>query len=140
MRTLRTNRKRRRGIEVVEVALTLPLLTVALFGMIEITHRWHLEKMLKMATHEAMKAGADVGGDSEIAETVFLEHATAMGIKGAELVVGPSDDDFDNGNQGQLLELTGTAPATLNRAVTPPIINDPRDLSSGLITYWRESL
>ena len=131
---------RRRGIEVVEVALTLPLLTVTLFGMIEITHRWHLEKMLKLATHESMKAGADVGGDSEVAEDVFLQHTAAIGINGAELLIGPTVEEFDNGAEGQILELTGTAPASLNRAVTPPIINDQRDLSGGRITYWRESL
>ena len=33
--------------------------------MIEITHHWHLEKMLKLATHEAMKDGADVASNSK---------------------------------------------------------------------------
>ena len=129
----------RRGIEAVEAAVTLPLLALAVFATVQISHRWHIEKMLQIASYEAIKAGAAVDGSSEIAVQVFERHAAALGIQGAELLL--DQRSFDFAEPGDPLEVEGRAPSASNEAATPHVIVVGSDvLSGGQIKYYKEGI
>lgn len=132
-------RRSRRGIEAVEAAVTLPLLALAVFATVQISHRWHVEKMLQIASYEAIKAGAAVDGSSEIALEVFERHASALGIRGAELQLDRRSFDF--AEPGDPLEVEGRAPSSSNEAATPHVIVVSSDvLSGGRVTYYKEGI
>ncbi len=117
----------------------MPLLTLALFGTIEVTHRWHIEKMLKIASYEAIKAGAAVDGTVADADRVFQEHTEAMGINGARLRVRRRRL-FDDSSPGDTLIVEGRAPSRRNLAPTPNIIPFRNTMSGGPIFYRREGI
>lgn len=129
----------RRGVEAVEAAVSLPLLALAVFATVEIAHRWHVEKMIKIATYEAIKVGAAVDGSSEDAIRVFDGHTKAMGIRGARLSINRSA--FDRAEPGDRISLEGRAIAKLNKAPTPQIMPfESKTLTGGRIIYYKEGL
>ena len=130
--------KNRRGVECVEVALTLPLLLIAIFATVAIAHRWHLEKMIKLATYEAIKVGCAVDGDAEDAKRIFSQHVAAMGIEGATLNI--DEDSFNDAKVGDLLRLRGTAPISNNRLLAPVSLSLDPNISGGWVFYRKESL
>ena len=131
-------RQRRRGVEAVEAAITLPLLTIVMFSTIQITHRWHVEKMLKLATFEAIKAGAAEDGNADDAIRVFNEHCQALGINDARLVISRSR--FDDAEVGDYLWLRGRALARSNRFPAPISIDMSNWLSGGWVFHRKEGL
>jgi len=130
--------KRRSGTESVEVAITLPLLLLVMVATLNITHRWHVEKMLKVASFEAIKAGSTREGTSADAIRVFNEHATALGLTDARLDVDASI--FDNAEVGDLLMMQGTAPVAGNQFLTPINLVFSDQISGGWIFYRKEGL
>ena len=107
----------RRGVECVEAAVTLPLLTIIFFATIQLTHHWHVEKLLKIASYEAMKVGATSSGTQAEAEAIFDQHTRALGIANAQLQFsGPS---LDSANVGDLIICMGTAPVSSNQFPSP---------------------
>lgn len=139
MRFTKNPRRRRRGVEAIEAAITLPLLTLALFGTVEVTHRWHLEKMLKIASYEAIKAGAAVDGTAADANRVFQEHTEAMGINKARLRIRRRRL-FDDASPGDTLIVEGRALSSRNRPPTPNMIPFRNTMSGGLIYYRKEGI
>lgn len=128
----------RKGIECVEVAVTLPLLVIAMFSTIEITHRWHVEKLLKLASYEAIKAGCSRDGDAEDADRVFQEHAAALGISQARLIF--NRNRLNNSNTGQMIRFRAVAPAANNQIVAPFNVSFSPTLSGGFVFYRKEGL
>lgn len=133
-----TRINRRYGLETVEVAITLPLLTIVMFSTIQISHRWHVEKMLKLATYEAVKAGAASDGDSEDAIRVFDQHTQALGISNARLVINKSR--FDSANTGNYVWARGVAHAKSNQFPAPITLGLNRWMSCGNVWYRKEGL
>ena len=130
--------RRRRGVEAVEVAMTMPLLVLTMFASIETTHRWHLENMLKLVAAEAMKAGASRNGDSTDAQAVFDAHVAALGIHEATLTFS---EDFDDPTPGHEISVAATANWAANRDFLPSAVFwSSGTLKSGAITYRREGL
>lgn len=139
----RTSRKlrrpeKRRGVECIEVAVTLPLLLIAAFSTIQISHRWHVEKMLKIATYEAVKAGASSDGDATAAQTTFNEYCAAFGINEAQLVINTGR--FNTAQTGGLLFAQGRAPTRANRLPTPVAIAFGNWMSGGTVFHRKEGL
>ncbi len=134
----RKSRGLRRGIEAVETAITLPLMTLVMFSTIQITHRWHVEKLLKICSYEAIKAGAARDGDSQDAIRVFEEHSAALGINGAVLRI--NEERFDNARTGMYLNVRGTAPARFNRMPAPINLNFNDWMSGGFVYHRKEGL
>lgn len=127
----------RRGVEAVEAAMTLPLLTIVMFGTVQICHRWHVEKLLKIATVEAVKAGASVNGGTVEARAVFADHTEALGIEGAWLWITNTNAATPVGSwiTGQ-----GLAPSHLNRLPCPVRLDIGFNMSSGWVFYRKEGL
>lgn len=131
------NSTRRSGVECIEVAITLPLIGIAIFATTELAHHWHLEKMLKLATYEAVRAGCDVNGSAEDAVRAFREHAEAMGIQEARLLF--NRPKLQNAEVGEMLRFQGVAPARKNRLFNSPVnLKLSEQLSSGHIFYRKE--
>lgn len=132
-------KEHRRGSECVETALTLPLLLLVMVATVGITHEWHVAKMLKLATYEAIRAGCMKDGDADDALAVFQEHAQALGINDAELVIDRKQ--FNNAKTGDLVELTATAPANKNQVIVPFSLNfRQKYLTGGRVFYRKEGL
>lgn len=130
--------RRRRGAECVEVALTLPLMMIAMFSTITISHQWHVEKLLKLATYEAIKAGCATEGDADAAIAIFNEHTTALGINGAVLTI--DEAAFNDAEMGDSLSLMGSAPASQNSVISPISIFQSDTISGGTVYYRKEGL
>ncbi|MEM9410175.1 MAG: hypothetical protein AAGA30_03625, partial [Planctomycetota bacterium] len=109
-----------------------------MFSTIQINHRWHVEKMLKLASYEALKAGADSEGTSDDVERVFIEHSAALGITNARIDYVRSQ--FDNADTGDYLWVRGVALAEENRMPTPVTIPLGDWMSSGITWYRKEGL
>ncbi len=133
-----SRKKGRWGVEAVEAAITLPLLTLVMFSTIQITHRWHVEKMLKLAAFEAIKAGASKDGDADTAVQVFNDHAQALGINDARLVIDHSR--FDNAQTGDYLWVRGVALSKTNRFSAPINIQLSSWMSGGWVFHRKEGL
>lgn len=136
MRTQQSN-LRKKGGERVELAVTLSLLCIAVFSIVEITHHWHVEKMLKLATYEAVKAGCAVKGGAADADRMFREHARALGIQDARLLYDRSR--LAQANVGRRIRFQGVAPTSKNLMIKSPIeLPFFNTLSSGHIFYRKE--
>ena len=131
-------RKSKKGIEAIEVALTLPLLTIVMFATIQITHHWHVEKLLKLATFEAMKAGASETGTAQDAIDTFETHCAALGINDVELVI--DETEFDSAETGDYLYLEGKALAQSNQILMPAQIGLSDWMNGGVICHRKEGL
>lgn len=130
--------KRRRGVESVEIALTMPLLVLATFATIQINHHWHVEKMLKVATYEAVKAGARKNGTSSDVNTVFQTHCKALGVRNARIMFNARR--FDSDVAGTRLVARGRAPVSSNRLNLPFNVTMSSQLQSGYVIYRKEGL
>ncbi len=130
--------RKRRGVECVEVAVTLPLLLIAAFSTIQISHRWHVEKMLKIATYEAVKAGAASDGNADAAQTTFASYCNAFGINDARLVMNTGR--FNSAETGQILSAQGRARTRSNRLPTPVAIAFGNWMSGGTVFHRKEGL
>ena len=130
----------RRAIEAVEVALTLPILTLALFGTAEITHRWHKEKLLRVTAYEALKAGAAKDGNSDAALAVFNEQAAALGINSPVLVFYPSKTKFDEAEAGDTISVRAYAKLNKNKPITPMVLVNLGNINGGRVHYFKEGL
>lgn len=128
----------RHGVECVEVAVSLPLLMIVTFSTVQICHLMHTEKLLRVASYEAMKAGASRDGDSAFAIRVFEEHAQALGVHDAKLQI--SIRDFDSAEPGDLLSVEAIAPVKSNRLPAPFNLNLSEFISGGVIQYRKEDL
>ena len=109
-----------------------------MFSTIQIAHRWHVEKLLRIASAEAIKAGAASSGDAKAAQDIFAEHTQALGIKNARLVL--NTNRFDNANTGQYLYCRGIAPASSNRMPAPINISFSNTMSGGWVYHRKEGL
>lgn len=128
----------RKGVETVEIALTIPLLALVTFSTIQLNHHWHKEKMLKLATYEAVKAGARKDGKSTDVKRVFQEHCKALGIRNAKITFQSSR--FDSAKTGTRLWARSSAPVKSNRLGMPFLIPLSSDLSGGYVIYRKEGL
>ena len=135
----KSNRRHsRRGVECVEVAVTLPLLLFVTFGVAQISHRWHIESMLKIATYEAVKAGAMKNGDAQDVEQVFQEYTNALNIRDARIVF--SRAQFNDDTVGRRLRARGVAEASQNRLKLPIYLEFGPEMRTGWVYARKEGL
>ena len=128
----------RRAVECVEVAVTLPLLMLVTFAVAQITHRWHVESMLKLATYEAVKAGAMKKGGADDVTRVFREYSNALGIQNASIVF--SGSQFNDDTAGRLLRARGVAQAAPNRLDLPIYLDFGSEMATGWVYARKEEL
>ena len=135
------NRKRgsRKGIEAVEAAVTLPLLTFVMFASSQIAHQVHVQTCLKIAGSEAVYAWGKVGGTQQEANRVFQEHCEALGLNDCRFVVRRVSRGGAN-NPDQVIRVSPRALARTNQIPLPlPISISGRWILWEDIIYRREA-
>ena len=135
------NRKRgmRKGIEAVEAAVTLPLLTFVMFASSHIAHQVHVQTCLKIAGSEAVYAWGKVGGTQEDAKRVFQENCDALGLQNCRFVVRRVSRSGAN-NPDQIIRVSPRALARTNQIPLPlPIPISGRWILCEDIIYRREA-
>lgn len=102
-------RAARRGVAVVELALTLPVLVMFVLGSIEICNMIFLRQALVTTSYEA--ARISIRDDATTAEATVRaqEVLSARGIASATIVFNPSD--IEGLARGTPLSVTVSAPA-----------------------------
>lgn len=132
------NRQNRNGVESVEVAITLPLLMIAMFAAVQMSHRIHIEKLLRVAAYEAIKVGASTDGDSSKMMEQFRDHCDALGINNATLTFDANS--FDRARVGDSLVVEASAPEVNNRLPAPVTLRLSATLTGGPVHYRKEGL
>ncbi len=128
---------RRRGIESVEAAITLPILFLILCPVLHLTHTWHVEKMLKIATYEAIKVAGKPDGTYEDAVVVFEEYTNAFGITNANLIV-PEQFQIEQLDRDELFYLRAEASRATNTLPLPFFVGFNGKIDSGWVYYRKE--
>lgn len=119
--------------------MTLPLLVLVSFATIQISHRWHVEKMLKIATYEAVKAGALKDGDADDVQRVFEDYTAALEIQNAEIIF--EESEFNNAAVGDRLRARGTAESASNQYSMPIYVDFSGDvMTTGWVYARKEGL
>ena len=92
----------RRGTAVTELAICLPVLTLVIFGSIEMCNVMHLKQTLIEASYE----GALVGSQPRATEAEILQRVqtvlTARNIAGANVSIDANGPSFDSLSAGEL--------------------------------------
>lgn len=130
----RLTRHSRRGIECLEAAITLPIFITVVLATVNICHCWHVEKLLRIASYEAVKAACRPDGTEEDAKSVFATQAKSLGIQGAVLEMKASPK-FKPGATGEWIDVCGTAPLSENKILSPVQVYFGNTLSGGWITH-----
>lgn len=121
------------------MAVTLPLLVLVSFATIQISHRWHVEKMLKIATYEAVKAGTLKDGDASDVQRVFEEYTTALKIEDVQIIF--DQGSFNNASIGDRLRARGTAETASNQYGLPIFVDFNTDvMTTGWVYARKEGL
>jgi len=129
----------RRGIAAVEAAVTLPLMMLVVFSMIQLNHYMHVQTCLKIAGSEAALAFGSPDGTYDDGAKVFYEHCRALGIKGAHYANHANSGGKET---GALCEVVPSASYSANKLPLPaPLILPVRNgnIESESILYLRES-
>lgn len=131
----RSSARRRRGVECVEVAITLPLLVIVCAATMQVCSRIHVSKMLHFATYEAVRAGGEVDGNEEIARKIFEDRTNALGIEGAVLNLSGG---FDSAPPKSRITAAAYAPTAENSLPFPTYLVMPRTIKGGKVIYRKE--
>lgn len=134
LKSYRRRSHKRRGVECIEVAVTLPVFITVMIATISICHTWHMEKLLRVASYEAIKAACRPEGTVEDAKRVFATQAESLGIAGSHLEVETSEN-FAPGMTGESIEVCGKARITSNWILAPVQLYFGDELRGGWIMH-----
>lgn len=124
MRLRRTKRRERRlGIEIVELALALPVMVVIVFGTLETCELLFTKQSLALAAYEAGRVAARDGSSAGAAQTRFEQITTARRITGATFTMTPAD--LSGAETGDEIRIDVTAPVTSNNTTNLVIVGVP---------------
>jgi hypothetical protein len=84
------NRNHRRGLETVELAITLPFMTLLVFGLLQISAIVHLKHSLRAASYEAVRVASRYDGTYEKAYRAAEDHLAARKIKNYKIAFAPA--------------------------------------------------
>lgn len=126
--------KRRSGIEVAELAFSLPVLIVITFGTLETCQLLFTKQSLAVAAYEAGRVAARPEGTTEVTLNRFNQIATARRLQSANLTITPSD--IGAVAVGQPIRIDVTAPVALNNSTHLVLFNIPDIVES--VTVIRE--
>lgn len=119
MITYQKNRRRcrskgRRGVEIVELAFALPVMTVIIFGTLELSEVLYLKQSLALASYEAGRLAARPGADVASVESRFQSIMTARRVDNAVITVTPGD--IASAAVGDTIRIDVSAPLEGNNA------------------------
>lgn len=130
-RTARPHSKRRWGIEVAELAFSLPVLIVITFGTLETCQLLFTKQSLAVAAYEAGRVAARPEGTTEEAQNRFNQIATARRLQNANMTITPAD--VDEVAVGETIRIDVTAPVASNNSTHLVLFNVPDIVESVVV-------
>ena len=112
----------RKGTEIVELAIAMPLLTVVIFGVLETCEVLFLRQSASIACYEATRVATRRGGTPEAARTRCEALLTGRRVSDATVTVTP--EDFSGLPQGTPVTVSVTIPFSENRTTGLVIDNE----------------
>jgi Flp pilus assembly protein TadG len=99
----------RRGVAVLEAAITLPILVILVFGTIELTDGIFTKQSLAIGAYEGIRVATRPGGTSTQARAKIDEILAARNVSGYTVVINPAvTEDTTRGTQ---VTISVTVPA-----------------------------
>jgi Flp pilus assembly protein TadG len=130
-RSARTKGQRRRGIEVAELAFSLPVLIVITFGTLETCQLLFTKQSLAVAAYEAGRVAARSEGTTEEALNRFNQIATARRLQSSTITITPAD--VDEVAVGETIRIDVTAPVASNNSTHLVLFNIPDIVESVVV-------
>ncbi len=126
--------KDRRGVEIVELAFALPVMTVIIFGTLELSEVLYLKQSLAVASYEAGRLAARPGADAATVEARFQSIMTARRVANAVFTVTPAD--LTNAVVGDTIRIDASAPLEGNNTSNLVLSSVP-DITE-VVVFMRE--
>lgn len=123
--------KRRWGIEVAELAFSLPVLTVITFGTLETCELLFTKQSLAVAAYEAGRVAARNDGTTEASQSRFNQIATARRLQSASITITPPN--VSAVAVGETIRIDVTAPVALNNSTHLVLFNVPDIVESVVV-------
>ena len=105
----RSDRERRRGAEVLEAALVLPIVLLLVSGMVEFAYFFHLQHNLTSAAREGARAGVPFGAGNADVDTAIDKVMNSVGLKKGDFDVSVTPGDVLNASAGSDVTVTISA-------------------------------
>ncbi|TWT48676.1 TadE family protein [Botrimarina hoheduenensis] len=112
-RSMRRGRMgQRRGAEIVELAFALPIMSIIIFGTLELCEVIFVKQSLAVATYEAGRMAGRPGTNSTMVRDRFENIMNDRRVSGATLTIDPPE--VAGATVGQVIRITGAAPVSGN--------------------------
>lgn len=105
-------KSRRLGVEIVELAFALPVMTVLVFGTLETCELLFAKQSLAVAAYEAGRVAARPGATTVAVQNRFNQIVTSRRLQGVSLTLTPTN--IDSVTIGQQIRLSTRAPVLTN--------------------------
>ncbi len=120
----------RRGVEILELAFALPVMTVIIFGTLELSEVLYLKQSLAVASYEAGRLAARPGADAATVENRFQAIMTARRVDNAVIAITPAN--LANAAVGDTIRIDVSAPLEGNNT-TNLVISSVPDLTEVIV-------
>lgn len=119
MRQPLQNWRRRRGVAAAEFAVCLPMLVLALLGMIECCSMVFLKQSLAVAAYEGAHTALQPGATSADVRAVCTQILRDRRVQSADIQITPNLESTD---EGQYLTVAISAPTRPNSVLPAPLL------------------
>ncbi len=109
-RKRKPGRDRRRGAEILEAALVLPIVLLLVSGMVEFAYFFHLQHNLTSAAREGARAGIPFGASNTDVNTAIDKVMNSVGLKTGDFDVSVTPSDVLDATAGTDVTVTISAP------------------------------
>ena len=130
-RSARLRGARRWGIEVAELAISLPVLTIITFGTLETCELLFTKQSMAVAAYESGRVAARPNATTEETQTRFSQIATARRLQGASVTITPAN--LSAVSVGETIRIDVTAPVALNNSTHLVLFNIPDIVESVVV-------
>ncbi len=102
----------RRGNAAIELAVILPLISLIIFGSVEVCSQIHTKQAIESAAYECARVAISAGATNEDIEAKMNQILSARNITGGELKMVPSD--IEDVERGERIRIKLSAPSSSN--------------------------
>lgn len=102
----------RRGNAAIELAVTLPLMALIVFGSVEICSQIHTKQAIATAAYECARTAIAAGATDTQVQTKMADILAARGVKDATLLTKP--ESVNNVKRGDRIWVMISAPTASN--------------------------
>lgn len=129
-RAARGRQPRRLGVEIVELAFALPVMTIIIFGTLETCELLFTKQSLAVAAYEAGRVAARPEGTTAAAQNRFDQIMAARRVTGANLTITPGN--LASLDTGETIRLEATAPISGNNS-TNLVLSGVPDITEAVV-------